>query len=147
MANLCEFSSLFVAMIGSCVDKQSYQHRITLAKSPDRTEALGGILADDMGLGKSLSVLAAIAATLDMAEHHAQRVSTMSPEDVLHKPVPARCTLVLVPSTCKCFRFASRDGMLTIRTVLMISWRTEIDRYANSRLTLDRLTSADMFII
>lgn len=83
-------------------DRRSYQHKITGAKSGTRTEALGGILADDMGLGKSLSVLAAVAGTLNQADLHAQRVATMTKEQVIQGPIPARCTLVLVPSTCQC---------------------------------------------
>lgn len=46
-----------------------FQHRVTLSeKDTIPTQGRGGLLADDMGLGKSLSVLAVIAHTLTQAQ-------------------------------------------------------------------------------
>ncbi|KAK2470510.1 hypothetical protein H9L39_18127 [Fusarium oxysporum f. sp. albedinis] len=50
--------------------KTYYQHIITGAKSRLPEEVLGGILADDMGLGKSLSMLSAIFNTMDRAQDY-----------------------------------------------------------------------------
>ncbi|CAI6290343.1 unnamed protein product [Periconia digitata] len=75
-----------------------FQHILTKKKSPDQLEARGGIIADDMGLGKSLTILAAIARSL----HEAARFGTTWEEGLLDSPdspVPSRATLILVPST------------------------------------------------
>ncbi|KAF5254485.1 hypothetical protein FANTH_743 [Fusarium anthophilum] len=48
-------------------DEPFYQHLFSGAKRPNQEEAEGGILADDMGLGKSLVILSTIAGSLDRA--------------------------------------------------------------------------------
>ncbi|KAG4279559.1 hypothetical protein FPRO04_13628 [Fusarium proliferatum] len=48
-------------------DEPFYQHVFSGAKRPSQEEAEGGILADDMGLGKSLVILSTIAGSLDRA--------------------------------------------------------------------------------
>ncbi|KAG5801390.1 hypothetical protein H9Q74_009290 [Fusarium xylarioides] len=48
-------------------DEPFYQHVFSGAKRPRQEEAEGGILADDMGLGKSLVILSTIAGSLDRA--------------------------------------------------------------------------------
>ncbi|KAF5593767.1 DNA repair and recombination RAD5C [Fusarium subglutinans] len=48
-------------------DEPFYQHVFSGAKRPNQEEAEGGILADDMGLGKSLVILSTIAGSLDRA--------------------------------------------------------------------------------
>ncbi|KAF5652542.1 DNA repair and recombination RAD5C [Fusarium sp. NRRL 25303] len=48
-------------------DEPFYQHVFSGAKRPCQEEAEGGILADDMGLGKSLVILSTIAGSLDRA--------------------------------------------------------------------------------
>lgn len=53
----------------------------------------GGILADDMGMGKSLSTLALITTTLDEALSWSQVAGTNS------RKCRSRATLVIVPST------------------------------------------------
>nr|RBQ99283.1 hypothetical protein FVER53263_00105 [Fusarium verticillioides] len=49
-------------------DEPFYQHVFSGAKRPNQEEAEGGILADDMGLGKSLVILSTIAGSLDRAK-------------------------------------------------------------------------------
>ncbi|KAF5590987.1 SNF2-related [Fusarium pseudocircinatum] len=49
-------------------DEPFYQHVFSGAKRPKQEEAEGGILADDMGLGKSLVILSTIAGSLDRAK-------------------------------------------------------------------------------
>ncbi|KLO90158.1 related to promoter binding protein RUSH-1alpha [Fusarium fujikuroi] len=71
-----------------------YRHRITGAESTDCPDELGGgILADDMGMGKSLSTLALIAETLPLAHSWFQDIPAGSSKAL------SRATLVIVPST------------------------------------------------
>uniref|UniRef100_A0A0D2XLY5 Helicase ATP-binding domain-containing protein n=1 Tax=Fusarium oxysporum (strain Fo5176) TaxID=660025 RepID=A0A0D2XLY5_FUSOF len=54
--------------------KFQYRHRITKRRKDIRPEERGGgILADDMGMGKSLSILALIMKTLDNGQQHLKR--------------------------------------------------------------------------
>lgn len=73
----------------------SYQHVFSGAKRPHQEEAEGGILADDMGLGKSLVILSTIAGSLDRADEfvalHQGRGTTAS-----------GATLIVVSSARKC---------------------------------------------
>ncbi|KAL6904139.1 SNF2 family N-terminal domain-containing protein [Trichoderma evansii] len=78
---------------------EEYHHRITKRRikngiQPD--ERGGGILADEMGMGKSLSILALIMKTLDDGKSWAeqQQNSTAGGEEVQR----SRSTLVIVPS-------------------------------------------------
>ncbi|KAK1241241.1 hypothetical protein MKX08_001215 [Trichoderma sp. CBMAI-0020] len=74
-----------------------YCHRITkkkLTTQPD--ESGGGILADEMGMGKTLSILALIVKTLDVATEWAQKQeSSATVEEEIQR---SRSTLVIVPS-------------------------------------------------
>ncbi|RYO92417.1 hypothetical protein DL762_001697 [Monosporascus cannonballus] len=77
--------------------REEYRHRITKAKrviQPD--ERGGGILADEMGMGKSLSILALITKTLNDGQEWAQRQND-SAEDK-KAPKYSRSTLVVVSS-------------------------------------------------
>ncbi|KAK3342074.1 SNF2 family N-terminal domain-containing protein [Lasiosphaeria hispida] len=76
-----------------------YKHIITGSMNERSEDALGGILADGMGLGKTLTMIASIVATLPHAEKF---VIGESPDDnhenlMLHLS-PSRSTLVIVPS-------------------------------------------------
>ena len=80
--------------------KVQYRHRITKRRKDVRPEERGGgILADDMGMGKSLSILALIMKTLDNgqqwaedrnAEHKSRRSLNFS-----------HSTLVVVSAACE----------------------------------------------
>ena len=63
-------------------------------------EGLGGILADDMGHGKSLMMLSAIAGSLGAAFHYAASM-TSAPCQTTEPVIAARSTLLVVPSACK----------------------------------------------
>ncbi|KAH0563507.1 hypothetical protein GP486_001928 [Trichoglossum hirsutum] len=76
---------------------QCYQHIITGAKSPTPDDFLGGILADDMGLGKSLTMLSAIVGSLARANEYA-RQGSMSAGHPGEPPRAAKSTLIIVPS-------------------------------------------------
>ncbi|PQE24601.1 hypothetical protein CJF31_00011242 [Rutstroemia sp. NJR-2017a BVV2] len=78
-----------------------FRHVLTAAKRPRREEAKetkGGIIADDMGLGKILVILSAIASSMknatDFVSNYAKDLSTSS--KCQHA---SRATLVLAPST------------------------------------------------
>jgi SWI/SNF-related matrix-associated actin-dependent regulator of chromatin subfamily A3 len=83
----------------------SFSHIITRTKSRVKPpETGGGILADEMGMGKSLSILALVIRTMDGA--NAWRLGEDSNLKDLavegdKTPTPTRATLVLVPSARK----------------------------------------------
>ena len=81
----------------------SYQHRITESK---RSRPLygpsGGIIADDMGLGKSLTLISAIMSTLDFARSYGNpgiSPYVESNSDNVGR-FRSKSTLIIVPSTC-----------------------------------------------
>lgn len=78
-------------------NEDSYQHVLTGAKRPRREEVLGGIVADDMGLGKSLVVLYTVTTTSDRAKSFAESVDETRSSD----RIASKATLILAPSTCK----------------------------------------------
>jgi SWI/SNF-related matrix-associated actin-dependent regulator of chromatin subfamily A3 len=75
-----------------------YQHMITGAKSVAPDDVPGGILADGMGLGKTLTMIASITASLSRAEESAQTLSK-GPAKAGLSLVPVQSTLIIVPST------------------------------------------------
>jgi SWI/SNF-related matrix-associated actin-dependent regulator of chromatin subfamily A3 len=77
-----------------------YRHAIT--KERNRvlaSETGGGILADEMGMGKSLSTLALITKTLDRAYDWVLE-KTANPDNHTRQK-PCRATLVVVPSASR----------------------------------------------
>jgi len=81
------------------LSNHSYQHIITGAKSPTPNDFLGGILADDMGLGKSLAMLCAVMGSLGRASDYAGQIHSVgSPRE---GRMAAKSTLIIVPSACK----------------------------------------------
>ncbi|KAK5050382.1 hypothetical protein LTR84_003663 [Exophiala bonariae] len=92
-------------------DRRKFQHIITGATSEESLDIRGGILADDMGLGKSLVMISAAVNTLQEAFQYARSFTT--PPDSLEELVlAARCTVVVVPSA-----------------LLMEGWLDEINRH------------------
>lgn len=79
----------------------SYQHVLTGARSPRRDEVLGGIVADDMGLGKSLVMLSTIATSTDRAKAFANLSDAQNGASQDTSRKNSRATLILAPSTCK----------------------------------------------
>jgi hypothetical protein len=77
-----------------------YRHAVTRARNRVLApETGGGILADEMGMGKSLSALALLTNTLDKA-HEWVRERKANP-DPHNRQKPCRATLVVVPSASK----------------------------------------------
>lgn len=62
---------------------------------------LGGILADDMGLGKTLMMIAAVASSVPDDQSHANLMSQNTEMGQAAGKIPAKSTLVIVPSPCK----------------------------------------------
>jgi SNF2 family DNA or RNA helicase len=82
-------------------NKSSYEHLITGSKRqviPDNN--LGGIISDEMGMGKSLTMLSVIVGSLTAAEYFAQTVRRDLASKSVRKPA-SKATLVVVPSSCK----------------------------------------------
>ena len=61
----------------------------------------GGIIADDMGLGKSLTVLSAIMSTLDFARSFGEANGSSYSRDHNSQGFRSKSTLIVVPSTCE----------------------------------------------
>lgn len=80
------------------LNSNSYRHVFTGAKRTEPKEALGGILADDMGLGKSLVILSTIAKSMEQALSFASVNKASPPRESLKGP-PSKATLVVVPSS------------------------------------------------
>lgn len=78
----------------------SYQHILTGAKSDQQEDVLGGIFADDMGLGKSLVMLAIIAASLGRAKEFSVLKNRPDKDAQRSGQRNSRATLILVPSIC-----------------------------------------------
>ena len=77
----------------------SYQHLISGVKSRTLDDAKGGILADDMGLGKSLVMISTIAGSLERA--HTFSTSEKNSLVPGNRPVVAsKATLIIAPSPC-----------------------------------------------
>ncbi|KAH8123686.1 hypothetical protein FP744_10005786 [Trichoderma asperellum] len=102
---------------------EQYRHRITKTEikngiQPD--ERGGGILADEMGMGKSLSILALIMKTLDDGKEWVkqQEHSATSEEGILKR---SRSTLVIVPSALLVYNWINeinthlKEGVKTIK--------------------------------
>jgi hypothetical protein len=93
-----------------------YRHRITRARIKNGikpNERGGGILADEMGMGKSLSILALIVKTLDDGKGWVQQQdNSISVAEPIKR---SRATLVIVPSARLLFSFWNqiRDIWLT----------------------------------
>ncbi|KAI0466403.1 hypothetical protein F4859DRAFT_497307 [Xylaria cf. heliscus] len=78
--------------------QEMYIHRVTKTRSPLRPdEKGGGVLADEMGMGKSLCVLALLLDTLDEGREWARQ---MQSEEYRRSKIQkySRSTLVIVPS-------------------------------------------------
>jgi SNF2 family DNA or RNA helicase len=77
-----------------------YLHAVTKARNRIlASETGGGILADEMGMGKSLSTLALITKTLDKAYDWVMEKKA-NPEN-RNRQKACRATLILVPSASK----------------------------------------------
>jgi SWI/SNF-related matrix-associated actin-dependent regulator of chromatin subfamily A3 len=80
------------------IETESYKHSITGMISPSApSETGGGILADEMGMGKSLTVLSHIARTSDRSRTWAELTSSED-GDLLNETIASRSTLIVVPS-------------------------------------------------
>jgi SWI/SNF-related matrix-associated actin-dependent regulator of chromatin subfamily A3 len=73
---------------------------ITGTQSHSQEDFAGGILADDMGAGKTLVVLSTVASSLDVALDYAN-MKPDTPFDIVKDEIRAKTTLVIVPSACK----------------------------------------------
>ena len=63
-------------------------------------DAAGGILADDMGLGKSLTMLSAIVGTLETANSYA-RSEICGSQASSQRRLTSTATLIIVPFACE----------------------------------------------
>ncbi|KAK7981453.1 hypothetical protein PG988_003691 [Apiospora saccharicola] len=108
--------------------KLTFIHKVTGTRAPTKPEERGGgVLADEMGTGKSLSTLALITQTLDIARewrHQGQNTESRIAK-VRHF---AAATLVIAPSARE-FKFHTFKG-----TELIANWANEIECHAGMAL-------------
>jgi len=76
-----------------------YKHLITGHTSGKPEDMLGGIIADGMGLGKTLTMIASIVANLPRADEFETRGASDGNSQTSLPPI--KTTLVIVPSVCK----------------------------------------------
>lgn len=105
-----------------------YRHVITKAQQselPD--ESGGGILADEMGMGKSLTTLVLIEKTLNDALKWTEE-SKARPDGMMAK-MHSRATLVIVPSHGKWFHTVSCRAIYRadVFQVLINTWTREVE--------------------
>ncbi|KAI1171636.1 hypothetical protein F4777DRAFT_591102 [Nemania sp. FL0916] len=78
-------------------DDTTYKHIVTGEISNRPEDMLGGILADGMGLGKTLTMLACVVASLENAKTF-ERNEFTDQETAGQISIPARSTLIVLPS-------------------------------------------------
>ncbi|KAI0438617.1 SNF2 family N-terminal domain-containing protein [Xylaria telfairii] len=88
-------------------ERPMYKHVITGSTSSKPNDTLGGILADGMGLGKTLSMIACIVSSLAYSEEFANSSTKDS-----QRTAPVASTLVILPSV-----------------LLLETWVDEIERH------------------
>ena len=77
-----------------------YKNIITGSLSPKPVDMQGGILADGMGLGKTLTMIASIVASLHRAEEHG-KARPLWRKEANASVTPVKSTLVILPSICR----------------------------------------------
>ncbi|KAL5335300.1 SNF2 family N-terminal domain-containing protein [Aspergillus crustosus] len=98
--------------------KEMFVHAITNMQQEDMPdESGGGILADEMGMGKSLTTLVLIAKTMKDAHEWVKERQQLPDSGILEKPCQA--TLVVVPSR-----------------VLINTWVREVERHLKGSLKI-----------
>jgi len=88
------------SLVGDTNSIHRYRHIITGSKSPKADDMLGGIVADGMGLGKTLTMIASIVANLGRADEFTTDGGLFNIEGKTPL-MPVKATLVIVPSACK----------------------------------------------
>jgi hypothetical protein len=105
-----------------------YENSITHQRLPDRPiEKGGGILADETGMGKSLSLLALILETLKRGQNWAQhqRIEV----DTIKTLRYSRSTLLIVPTPCELkFLLCITPLLIAIKIVHIAKWLAEMKR-------------------
>ncbi|KAL7911753.1 SNF2 family N-terminal domain-containing protein [Trichoderma velutinum] len=108
-------------------ENKEYRHKITRAKirtGIQPNERGGGILADEMGMGKTLSMLTLIMKTLDNGKEWAEQQENISKaEETIQR---SRSTLVIVPSA-----------------LLIYNWMNEITEYLKDGVKVIKYHSSD----
>lgn len=111
-------------------DQTWYRHTIAGVKSRALpSETGGGILADEMGIGKTFSILALVEKTLETAEKWRSDPEVRLADDIPPSKRLSRATLVVVPSP-----------------LLIKTWLDEIRKHVNMRIEIklvDNVSSAD----
>ncbi|KAL2681200.1 hypothetical protein Neosp_008807 [[Neocosmospora] mangrovei] len=123
------------------------------SQRPD--EKGGGILADEMGMGKSLSILALVMRTLDQGQEWAKEKNE---ENKDRKSVKfSRSTLVVVSAACKHTLSESSHDSNAKDAVLINNWIDEIEKHlqqglrvikyhGNSRKDLTDIDDSDIVV-
>ncbi|XP_014559860.1 hypothetical protein COCVIDRAFT_23799 [Bipolaris victoriae FI3] len=114
-----------------------FQHVLTNSEPPEHREARGGILTDNMELGKSLIILSAIASSLPDAENFTSTPTAHAKESTTFLK-PSRATLIIVPSTTLIDNWV--DEIPTHRYPYKVTFHKHIstERHAETHLLLEK---------
>jgi SNF2 family DNA or RNA helicase len=104
-----------------------YCHSVTKARSRvQHEEKGGGILADEMGMGKSLSILALIVKTMEGGRSWAEEQKTAEAVNAIK--IHSRATLVVVSSAREFSRTQDTSELRAKQDLVLINgWLNEIE--------------------
>jgi hypothetical protein len=111
---------------------------------------LGGIISDEMGMGKSLTMLSAIVGSRADAESFARSKGRDLVPKGVQKPA-SKATLIVVPSVCKwlliAFKFVcygTPQLILARDVVLLEGWIEEVQTYDNNSRIISTVTNSSL---
>jgi len=106
-------------------------HEITgLRAKTFEDEIGGGILADEMGMGKTFSMLALITRTLEDADNWSRDSTVYLTTGISSSKPLSRATLIVVPAFRKTCTWPVNGDMMLILCIVLDHWNFEIERSA-----------------
>ena len=90
-------------------------------------QARGGLLADDMGTGKSLTLLALVIHTLDEARMESCRSPTIQQAHGWKKQ-NSGATLIIAPKSSICSSARDHASICLRRRIALYNWKVEIEK-------------------
>ena len=118
-----EYRIIFQVIYSVSLTPSSFIKRVSDTYQTDEPlQFYGGIVADPMGLGKTLSMISLIASDIDLDHTDPSSLSGADTEESSGR------TLVIVPPPCKLATAKNSDDILTLDTVLS-TWEEQLTEY------------------